>query len=129
MIMLMVQGLLPAVSITLTRQLVNNLVGVAGGGFSWENLQKIVMPIGLMAGILLLGEFLNASSEWIRTAQSELVHDHVSGLIHKQSVAVDYGFYENSEYNDKLNRAREGASGRSLALLESTGSLDRKSVV
>ncbi|ARV58402.1 multidrug ABC transporter ATP-binding protein [Nostocales cyanobacterium HT-58-2] len=128
MIMLMIQGLLPAVSITLTRQLVNNLVGVAGGGFSWESLQKIVMPIGLMAGILLLGEFLNASSEWIRTAQSELVHDYISGLIQKQSLSVDYGFYEYSEYNDQLNRAREGASGRSLALLEGTGSLLQNSV-
>jgi len=126
--MLLVQGLLPAISITLTRQLVNNLVVVAGGGFSWESLQKILMPIGLMASILLLGEFFNACGEWIRTAQSELVHDYISGLIHKQSVAVDYGFYEYSEFNDKLNRAREGASGRSLALLESTGSLLQNSV-
>lgn len=128
MIMLLVQGLLPAISITLTRQLVNNLVVVAGSGFSWESLQKILMPIGLMASILLLGEFVNACGEWIRTAQSELVHDYISGLIHKQSVAVDYGFYEYSEFNDKLNRAREGASGRSLALLESTGSLLQNSV-
>lgn len=126
--MLLVQGLLPAISITLTRQLVNNLVVVAGGGFSWESLEKILMPIGLMASILLLGEFFNACGEWIRTAQSELVHDYISGLIHKQSVAVDYGFYEYSEFNDKLNRAREGASGRSLALLESTGSLLQNSV-
>jgi ATP-binding cassette subfamily B protein len=128
MAMLLVQGLLPAISITLTRQLVNNLVVVAGSGFSWESLQKILMPIGLMASILLLGEFFNACGEWIRTAQSELVHDYISGLIHKQSVAVDYGFYEYSEFNDKLNRAREGASGRSLALLESTGSLLQNSV-
>ena len=126
--MLLVQGLLPAISITLTRQLVNNLVVVAGGGFSWESLQKILMPIGLMASILLLGEFFNACGEWIRTAQSELVHDYISGLIHKQSVGVDYGFYEYSEFNDKLNRAREGASGRSLALLESTGGLLQNSV-
>jgi ATP-binding cassette subfamily B protein len=128
MAMLLVQGLLPAISITLTRQLVNNLVVVAGGGFSWESLEKILMPIGLMASILLLGEFFNACGEWIRTAQSELVHDYISGLIHKQSVAVDYGFYEYSEFNDKLNRAREGASGRSLALLESTGGLLQNSV-
>jgi ATP-binding cassette subfamily B protein len=60
MAMLLVQGLLPAISITLTRQLVNNLVVVAGGGFSWESLEKILMPIGLMASILLLGEFFNA---------------------------------------------------------------------
>ncbi|MCP6759816.1 MAG: ABC transporter ATP-binding protein/permease [Fischerella sp. CENA71] len=128
MIMLLVQGLLPAISITFTRQVVDNLVVVAGNGISGASIQKILIPVAFMAGIMLLGEFLNSSGEWIRTAQSELVNDHITALIHEQSVAVDYGFYEYSEYNDKLNRAREGASGRSLALLESIGSLLQNSV-
>lgn len=128
MVMLLVQGLLPAISITFTRQVVDNLVVVAGNGISGASIQKILIPVAFMAGIMLLGEFLNSSGEWIRTAQSELVNDHITALIHEQSVAVDYGFYEYSEYNDKLNRAREGASGRSLALLESIGSLLQNSV-
>lgn len=128
MVMLLVQGILPAISLTFTRQVVDNLVVVAGNGLSAANVQKILIPVALMAGIMLLGEFFNSSGEWIRTAQSELVNDHITALIHKQSVAVDYGFYEYSEYNDKLNRAREGASGRSLALLESIGSLLQNSV-
>ncbi len=128
MIMLLVQGLLPAISITFTRQVVDNLVVVAGHGISAASVQKILIPVAFMAGIMLLGEFLNSSGEWIRTAQSELVNDHITALIHEQSVAVDYGFYEYSEYNDKLNRAREGATGRSLALLESIGSLLQNSV-
>jgi ATP-binding cassette subfamily B protein len=128
MVMLLVQGLLPAISITLTRQVVDNLVVVAGSGISAASIQKILMPVALMAGIMLVGEFLNSSGEWIRTAQSELVGDYITDLIHKQSVTVDYGFYEYSEYNDKLNRAREGASGRSLALLESAGTLLQNSI-
>ncbi len=128
MVLVLVQGLLPAASISLTPRVVNALVQVSGTGISGANVQKVLVPVGLMAGIMLVGELLNSASEWIRTAQSELVQDHISGLIHQQSVAVDYGFYEYSEYNDKLNRAREGASGRSLALLESTGSLMQNSV-
>jgi ATP-binding cassette, subfamily B, bacterial len=128
MVLLLVQGLLPAASISLTPRVVNALVQVSGTGISGVSIQKILVPVGLIAGIMLVGELLNSASEWIRTAQSELVQDYISGLIHQQSVAVDYGFYEYSEYNDKLNRAREGASGRSLALLESTGSLMQNSV-
>ncbi|MFN6571191.1 ABC transporter ATP-binding protein [Dendronalium sp. ChiSLP03b] len=128
MVLLFVQGLLPAVSISLTPWAVNALVQVTGSGISAVSIQKILLPVGLMAGIMLVGEFLNSAAEWIRTAQSELVSDHITNLIQKQSVAVDYGFYEYSEYNDKLNRAREGASGRSLALLESTGGLLQNSV-
>lgn len=128
MVLLLIQGLLPAASISLTPQVVNALVAVSGSGVSAANVQKILVPVGLMAGIMLVGEVLGSGAEWIRTAQSELVQDYVTGLIQKQSVTVDYGFYEYSEYNDKLDRAREGASGRSLALLENTGSLLQNSV-
>jgi ATP-binding cassette, subfamily B, bacterial len=128
MVLLLVQGLLPAASISLTPRAINALVSVTGSGISAANIQKIILPVGLMAGIMLVGEVLNSAAEWIRTAQSELVHDYVTGLIHKQSVAVDYGFYEYSEYNDKLDRAREGASGRSLSLLENTGNLLQNTV-
>ncbi|AKG20941.1 ABC transporter ATP-binding protein [Calothrix sp. 336/3] len=127
-VMLLVQGILPAISITLTRQIVDNLVLVSGGGISPANVHKVLLPVGIMLGIYLVVEFFNSFGEWIRTAQSELVHDYVTNLIHQQSVAVDYGFYEHSEYNDKLERARNGASDRSLALLESIGSLLQNTV-
>ncbi|OKH32530.1 multidrug ABC transporter ATP-binding protein [Calothrix sp. HK-06] len=127
-VMLVVQGVLPAISITLIRQVVDNLVAVSGGGISSATINKLLTPIGLMVGVMLIGEFFNSAGEWIRTAQSELVSDQITGLIHKQSAALDYSFYEYSEYNDKLNRAREGATGRSLGLLQSMGSLVQNSV-
>ncbi|WP_414544529.1 ABC transporter ATP-binding protein [Nostoc sp. CCY0012] len=128
MVLLLVQGLLPAASLSLTPRVVNALVAVTGTGISAATIQTVLIPVGLLVGIMLLGELVNSAAEWIRTGQSELVQDYVSSLIHKQSVAVDYGLYEYSEYNDQLGRAREGASGRSLALLESTGSLLQNSI-
>lgn len=128
MVLLLVQGLLPAASLSLTPRVVNALVAVTGTGISAATIQTVLIPVGLLVGIMLLGELVNSAAEWIRTGQSELVQDYVSSLIHRQSVAVDYGLYEYSEYNDQLGRAREGASGRSLALLESTGSLLQNSI-
>lgn len=127
-ILLVIQGLLPVVTVYLTRLLVNRLVAVVGIGSSWDSIQPILVPGVLMAGVLLLTEFLRSGSEWIRTAQSELVQDHISALIHKKSVAVDLAFYESSEYYDRLNRARSDASSRSLSLLENSGSLLQNSI-
>ncbi|BDA72001.1 ABC-type multidrug transport system, ATPase and permease component [Calothrix sp. PCC 7716] len=127
-ILLVFQGVLPAASVYLTRLVVNSVVQVVGKGISWESIQTILIPVGLMAGVLLLTEFLQGASEWIRTAQSELVQDYISGLVHKQSIAIDFGCYESSEYNDRLERAREGAGSRSLALLENTGTLLQNSI-
>ncbi len=127
-ILLVIQGLLPVATVYLTRILVNRLVAVVGIGSSWESIQPILVPGVLMAGILLLTEFLRSASEWIRTAQSELVQDHISALIHEKSVAVDLAFYESSEYYDRLNRARSDASSRSLSLLENSGSVLQNSI-
>lgn len=127
-VLLVLQGLLPAATVFLTRLLVDSLVAISGNGLSWENIQTALLPVSLMLGVLVTGEILGSVSEWVRTAQSDLVQDHISGLIHEQSIAIDFGCYESSEYNDKLSRAREGASNRSLALLENTGSLLQNSV-
>ena len=127
-VLLVAQGLLPVATVYLTRLLVNRLVAVAGKGMAWDSIQLILIPAALMTGVLLLTELLRSAIEWVRTAQSELVQDHISTLVHEKSVAVDLAFYESSEYYDHLNRARSDASGRSLALLENTGSLLQNSI-
>jgi len=127
-VVLAIQGILPAATVYLTRFLVDSLVLVIGAGMVWSTVQVILLPTALMVGVLVLSEILQGVAEWIRTAQSELVKDYISGLVHQKSMEIDYSCYESSEYNDYLNRAREGASDRSLALLESTGTLLQSSI-
>lgn len=128
MLLLVVQGVLPAATVYLTRWVVNSLVAAVGAGVSGDNIQKVLIPVMLMVGVLLLGEVLGSAGEWIRTAQSELVQDHTSGLVHYQSMTIDLSCYESPEYHDHLNRARSGASERSLALLENAGNLLQNSI-
>ncbi|MBW4668555.1 MAG: ABC transporter ATP-binding protein/permease [Cyanomargarita calcarea GSE-NOS-MK-12-04C] len=127
-ILLIIQGILPAATVYLSRLLVDTLVGAVGAGISASSIQTLLMPVALMVGVLITGEFLQSATEWIRTAQSELVQDRISALVHEKSIAIDFGCYESSEYNDYLERAREGASSRPLALLENSGSLLQNSI-
>ncbi len=122
-VLLVAQGLLPAVTVYLTRLLVDSLVAMAGSGSSWEAIRPTLTLAALMAGLILLGEFLQSTGEWIRAAQSELVQDHISNLIHQKALTVDIAYYESPEYYDRLYRARNDLSSRPLALLESGGSL------
>ncbi len=96
-------------------------------GADWD-LQIILVPIALMAGVLLLTELLQGILNWIRTVQAELMQDYMSALIHEKAVAADLAFYESSDYHDKLEQARSDASTRSLALLENSGSLLQNSI-
>lgn len=122
-LLLVVQGLLPAAAVILTRALVNSLVLVIESGGDWTAIRPTLFLALLMAGILLLTELLRSASNWVRAAEAELVQDHVSQLIHAKSIEVDLAFYDLPDYFDQLHRAQRDASYRPVALLEGLGSL------
>lgn len=127
-ILLIVQGLLPAATVYITKLLVDNLVAAMKVGVVSESVRLIIVPAALMAGVLLLTELLQGILSWTRAIQSELVQDYISSLVHEKSTAVDLAFYEMPEYHDRLHQARSEASSRSVALLESGGSLLQNSI-
>jgi len=121
--MLFIQGVLPIGAVILSRELVDSLVAAAGTGAEWEVVRRPLMLALVMAGLLLTGELIRALTQWVRTCQTELVSDHVRGLIHARAASLDLAFYESSDYFDKLHRARVDAQVRPSALVESMGSL------
>ncbi len=126
--LLVLQGILPVFTIYVTRVVVDSLVGAAGAGGSWERFWPVAVPTALLGALLLLTEVLQSAADWVRHAQSEFVQDHITGLIHEKSVTMDMAFYESAECNDRLQRARDEAGSRSLALLENSGSLVQSTI-
>jgi ATP-binding cassette, subfamily B, bacterial len=120
---LLVQGLLPLATVWLARPLVNGLVAAVRAGGSWQTLRPVAVVAAVLAACAILQEFLRSAATWIRTAQSELVQDHIAGLIHRKSAEVDLAFYDSPEFYDHLYRARSEAAYRPVQLLESVGSL------
>lgn len=123
MILLFLQGLLPASTILLVKPLVNSLVAAKNAGGSWESVRPALILILAVAGTLILAEVLRSCGDWVRAAQSELVQDHLSELIHRKAAIVDIAFYDSPDYYDRLHRACTEASTRPIALLESVGGL------
>jgi ATP-binding cassette subfamily B protein len=128
LVLLVLQGLLPVAIVCLTRPLVNSLVAALQADDTWGAFLTVLPPVILMAVLLLLGALFGYASDIVRTVQSELVKDHISGLIHKQSVAADLAFYDNPDYHDRLYRAQSHALDRPLTLLESLGSVFQDSL-
>jgi len=124
--LLFVQGLLPVITVYLTRHLVDTMSGALGlGGVAttWQNWQQPVLLVGLMAGVLLAGEAIGALAGWVRAVQAELVQDHINNLIHSKALALDLAFYETPDYYDRMHRAKVDAINRPVALLENMGNL------
>jgi ATP-binding cassette subfamily B protein len=121
--LLAAQGVLPVAIVYLSRPLVDGIVAAVRAGGDWPSVYAVLILVALMAGVVLLAEILRSVTGWIRTSQSELVQDHINGLIHRKSVEADLAFYDSPDFYDHLHRARAEASYRPVALLESLGSL------
>jgi ATP-binding cassette subfamily B protein len=122
-VLLVAQGLIPVALVYLTKLLVDSLVKVVSDGRSAAEIRNVLILAIATAVVMLAAQSLDSITEWIRTAQSELVQDHIKRLVHEQSISLDLSFYESADFYDSLDQARGEASGRSLALLESFGSL------
>jgi ATP-binding cassette, subfamily B, bacterial len=127
-ILLLLQGLLPILTVYLLRSLVNALTTAVQQERSSSDIQPILFLLGLMIVVQLLSEALRVAASYVRVRQSELVQDYITGLIHDQSVQLDLGFYESPDFYDHLHRAREDTNHRPVILLESAGGILQSSI-
>lgn len=126
--LLVAQGLLPPAAALLTREVVNGLVAALSAPGDWAVLGGTLGLVALMAVVLLLTEVLSSLAGWVRTAQGELVQDHVHDRIHAQALRLDLGFYETPEYYDRLHRARVDAIHQPVSLLENAGRMAQNGI-
>jgi ATP-binding cassette subfamily B protein len=118
--LLIVQGLLPAAIVYLTKLVVDGVV--------IADVRSVLTRLLLLGGLLLLMEVVRNAINWTRTVQAELLQDYITSLIHEKSVNADLAFYELSDYYDHLHRARAEARYRPVALLGNLGALLQNSI-
>jgi ATP-binding cassette, subfamily B, bacterial len=127
-VLLIVQGLLPAATVYLTKLIVDGVVAAVKNGSAWPNVSRVLVFLLILGGILLTMEIVRNAINWVRTVQAELLQDHITSLIHEKSVTADLAFYELSDYYDHLHRARAEARYRPVALLGNLGALLQNSI-
>jgi len=92
------------------------LVDVVTAGVSAADksaaVQQVIYWILLAAVVAVVTAFSRSISELASEAQSYLVTDHVSDLIHAQSIQIDLEYYESSSHYDTLHRAQQEATYR-----------------
>ncbi len=122
-VLLVVQGMLPAILVWCTKALVDSFVEASRVAGGTARLRPVMVYGALVGATMVLTELCHRIGNYIRSAQSDILKDHISDLIQRKSVEVDFAFYEMPEYHDHLNRARSDASYRPVELLENLGGL------
>jgi len=122
-VLLVLLGVLPAVTVYLSRSLVDSLVEAMASDLTWENIRPTIVLAVVMVGLMLLTQIAQSIMDWVRTAQSEIIRDYLSALVHEKATTVDLAFYESPQYHNRLDQARNDLQNRPLALLENGGGL------
>jgi ATP-binding cassette subfamily B protein len=116
------QGVLPLAAIWLTKLIVDKVSqAVAGSGANYRDVAVLIILAGAVGLAALI---MRSLASMVDQALSQTVTDHVTDLIHSQSIAVDLEYYENPRYHDILHRAQQEAPYRPTSIvnnLTSTG--------
>jgi ATP-binding cassette subfamily B protein len=123
LVLLLVQGLLPALALYLTKQVVDGLAVALKAGAGWPGMGPVAAPAAVLGLVALAIVLSRVAANWVEALQAGLLQDHISGLIHEKSANVQMAFYDFPEFYDHLHRAREEASYRPERLLNVLGGL------
>jgi ATP-binding cassette subfamily B protein len=121
--LLLVQGLIPAGIVYMTKWVMDAVNEAIGQGVSQAQVIEVLIPAGIMGGLMLAQRVMGSVNSYVSTVQSTLVSDHLKERIHAKAGAVDYTFFEHDDYYDLLSQANSQASSRTLGVVQKLGGL------
>ncbi len=111
-VLLVVQGLLPLLSIYLTKLVVDAVTTGLASPDKGAAFRQALLLIALAGLLTLVTALCSSIAELVRTMQAQVVTDHMQGILHAKAIKVDLESYENAQYYDALQRARQEAPFR-----------------
>lgn len=112
LVLIVVQGLIPPAALYLMKQIVDTVASGVSASDKAAFFQQALVWILFAAGVALLAVLCRSLMEMVKEAQSLIVTDSVSDVLHAQSIAVDLAYYEDPHYFDNLHQAQAEAPYR-----------------
>src|SRR6056297_3134545 len=111
-VLLVIQGILPIISIFLLKILVDSVASAINQELSDNELERIYFVLFAVGTVLLFTGLTRVIGNLVNKEQSRRVSDYMHDIIHEKAIEVDLEYYENPEYQDTLHRAQEESTFR-----------------
>jgi len=115
--LLLVQAAIPLLSLYLLKLLVDSVSAGISAADRTAALDRVVLLVALAAGVAIVGAACRSAAALLTEAQGIVVTDRMLDMLHAKSIAVDYGYYEDSRYFDTLHQAQREAPFRPMRIL------------
>jgi ATP-binding cassette, subfamily B, bacterial len=116
-VLTVLQGVLPLASIWLMKLIVDGVTSGMAAPDRSAAFRHVAVLIAFAGSVGLVGVMLRSLATMVGEAMGQTVTDHVTDIIHSQSVAVDLEYYENPRYHDALHRAQQEAPYRPMSIV------------
>lgn len=105
----LVNGFLPLASLYLFKLIIDTISRAVEKGGTDHDFRQLLFLITATTLVAIIQAAFRQAGLYVQEAQTTVVTDHVSKILHKKSISLDLSFYENPYYHDTLHRAqREG---------------------
>lgn len=111
-VLMVFQAAIPILALYLLKLVIDAVSAAASAPPGEGDVQLVFLLLAAAGGLTLSGVVLSGFASWVSEAQSLVVTDHVLDVLHRKSVSVDYGYYEDPRYHDTLHRAQQEAPSR-----------------
>jgi ATP-binding cassette, subfamily B, bacterial len=117
LVLTVVQGLLPLAGLYLLKRVIDTLQAAIAAQGGSSSFRPVLFWVVLAAAVALLTALARSLADVAAQAQSLVLTDKVTDVLHGQSVAVDLEYYENPLYHDTLQRAQGDAAQRPVSIV------------
>lgn len=135
LILLLIQGLLPLLSLYLMKLIIDAVTaGISGGNniiissIKQSAFSQVLLFVALAGLTALFADLCRSLSSYASEAQSQIVTDFVHDLLHAKSIELDLEYYENSQFYNALHRAQQEAIYRPNRILTSLVQLAQNAI-
>lgn len=126
--LVVLQGILPLAVLFVMKMIVDAVSIAIGSPETVGAFRSVTFWIGAAMAVALLNALFQSGSDFVQEAQSLKVTDHVNGILHAKSVAIDLGYYENPEYYDTLHRAQQEGHHRPTQIVNDLMQLGQSAI-
>ncbi|MBP5973248.1 ABC transporter ATP-binding protein [Brasilonema sp. CT11] len=127
-VLLVIQGILPLLSIYLAKLIVDTVATSLTAADKAAAFGQVLFLIVLAGVVTLVTTLCNSLTELVNTAHSQRVSDYMQGVIQAKSIEADLEYYENPQYYDTLQRAQQEAPYRPPQILNRLAQVGQNSI-
>jgi len=128
LILMVIQALLPLAVLYLIKLTIDAITAGIDAPDKAVVFQEVMFLIFLTGFATLLIAAFRAVAGIVQEYQGQLVTDHVTDMIHRQSAAVDLAYYEDSRYHDTFYQAQQQAISRPTQIVQELTQLAQNSI-